>query len=140
MNEMMTGHCLCKAVDLRLTSHAGGVSACHCAMCRRWSGGATLCLEAPAADVTATGPVQVYRSSHFAERAFCGRCGTHLWIRDDDGDYDLMPGLFDAAAELPLLREIYTDRAFACMAFRGDHPRVPAAEHEAGHNHVEGSA
>lgn len=57
-------------------------------------------VTAAAEDVRVTGEVAAFRSSPFAERAFCPVCGTHLWIRDDGGDYDLMPGLFDAAAGL----------------------------------------
>ena len=40
-----------------------------------------------------------FRSSGFAERAFCPVCGSHLWMRNTGADaeaYELMPGLFDA--------------------------------------------
>ena len=84
-----------------------------------------------------------YRSSAFAERAFCPRCGSHLWFNDvDEGGqpryYDLMPGLFDAARDWPLGSEIYVDRAMACVRLAGDHRRWTRAEYEAENPFVEG--
>jgi len=131
MTATLTGHCLCGAVTLTALSHAGSVSACHCSMCRRWTGAAMWVLEAPVESVEVAGPVQRYQSSSFAERAWCVACGTHLWIRDDDGPFELMPGLFDDARELPLSHEIYVDQAFAGVALAGVHKRVTRAEYEA---------
>ncbi len=136
----MEGRCACGAVTVTARPSAPEVSACHCAMCRRWTGGAVWCLEAEADAVTAEGPVRVWRSSEFAERAFCGACGSHLWIRDDASGYDLSPGLFDDAAGFPLVREIYVDRAFASARFAGGHARATAAEYEAGHRFIQGDA
>ncbi|MCL4187896.1 MAG: GFA family protein [Rhodobacteraceae bacterium] len=136
----MEGRCLCGAVRITAVPLSGGASACHCAMCRRWSGAAMWAFAAAAADVRVTGEVRAYRSSPFAERAFCPACGTHLWIRDDGKDYELMPGLFEAARGLPLVREVYADRAFACVGLLGSHPRVSRADYEASRPHVEGDA
>jgi hypothetical protein len=138
--SLLEGHCLCGAVTLRAGSHGSTVSACHCAMCRRWTGAAMLVFEAAAEDLAVSGPVKTYRSSDFAERAWCALCGTHLWIRDDGKDFELMPGLFDAARDMPLTREVYADRAFACVTLAGDHPRLTATEYEADHRFVEGTA
>lgn len=130
----LNGRCLCGAVIVRVASHAGAVSACHCVMCRRWGGGVTMGLEAPAGAVRVSGPVRSFASSDFAERAWCETCGTQLWLRDRDGPYDLSPGLFDGAG-LRLVREVYADRA-EIFAFAGDHERVTAVAYEAAHRHV----
>jgi hypothetical protein len=106
-------------------------------MCRRWTGAAMWVLEAPADSVTVSGAVASFRSSEFAERAWCAKCGTHLWIRDDGADFELMPGLFDGASDMPLSHEIYTDRAFACVTLAGDHDRGTQALYEAENRHVE---
>lgn len=95
-------------------------------------------LEVPVDSVEVVGPVQHYRSSSFAERAWCGACGTQLWIKDDDGPYELTPGLFDDARGLPLSHEIYADRAYACVALAGGHKRFTRAEYEAAERYVEG--
>ncbi len=138
------GACLCGAVRVRAVP-AGEVSACHCRPCRGWSGSVFAGFEAR--DVEIEGPVRTWRSSSFATRAWCGDCGTHLWFRDDGeaplggdaGPFELSPGLFEAAADWPLAREVYADRARA-FALAGTHERVSAAEYEAGHRHVEGDA
>lgn len=140
----ITGHCLCGAVTITVAGeHDPRVGACHCRMCQRWSGGLFLCFTADAAAITVTGEVTRYRSSAFAERAFCPRCGSHLWFNDvDEGGqprcYELMPGLFDAARDWPLRSEIYVDRAMACVRLAGDHRRRTRAEYEAENPFVEG--
>ncbi len=140
----MTGRCLCGAVTITVAgTHDSRVGACHCRMCQRWSGGLFLCFDAEAAAVTVTGEVTRYRSSDFAERAFCPRCGSHLWFNDvEEGGqplrYELMPGLFDATRSWPVRSEIYVDRAMACVRLAGEHLLRSRAEYEAGHPFVEG--
>ncbi len=140
----LTGRCLCGAVTITVAGeHDPRVGACHCRMCQRWSGGLFLCFSADAAAVSVTGEVMRYRSSAFAERAFCPRCGSHLWLNDvaDAGEpqsYELMPGLFDAARSWPLRSEIYVDRAMASLRLQGDHRRKSRAEYEAANPFIEG--
>ena len=104
----ISGHCLCGAVTITVAGeHDPRVGACHCRMCKRWTGGLFLCFTADVSAVSVTGEVTRYRSSSFAERAFCPRCGSHLWFNDVDADgeprsYELMPGLFEAARGWPL--------------------------------------
>ena len=140
----ITGHCLCGAVTIVVAGHHDPrVGACHCRMCQRWSGGLFLCFTADASAVAITGEVTRYRSSAFAERAFCARCGSHLWFNDvEEGgepkSYELMPGLFDAARSWPLRSEIYVDRAMASLHLLGDHRRKSRAEYEAENRFIEG--
>ena len=140
---MIEGHCLCGAVTVTVADHDGFTGACHCRMCQRWSGGLFVSFNAPAVAVTVTGNVARYASTSFAERAFCPTCGSHLWMRNtdrDDAPYDLMPGLFDAARDIPLKSEIYTDRALPGLALAGDHRRATRAEFEAKNAHIKGDA
>jgi hypothetical protein len=137
-DEVITGHCLCGQVSITVTGeHDPRIGACHCRMCQRWTGGLFLCFTADAIEVK--GDVARYRSSTFAERGFCPRCGSHLWFRgdaDDDGSYELMPGLFDAARAWPLRSEIYVDRAMQSARLQGDHRRKSRAEYEAENPYV----
>ncbi|HQY45014.1 MAG TPA: GFA family protein [Paracoccaceae bacterium] len=140
---MIEGHCLCGAVTIRVDHHGGFTGVCHCRMCQRWSGALFASFNAPAEGVTVTGAVARFQSTGFAERAFCPTCGSHLWMRNtdrDDAPYDLMPGLFDAARDIPLKSEIYTDRALPGLALAGDHRRATRAEYEAKNLHIEGDA
>ncbi len=138
----ITGRCLCGSVTIRVAgAHEQAPGACHCRMCQRWSGGLFLCFTAEAAGVTVQGPAVRFASSEFAERAFCGTCGSHLWMRDTgshDEPYELMPGLFDAARGWPLRSEIYVDRAMACVRLAGDHRRGTQADYENKNNFVPG--
>lgn len=138
---MIEGRCLCGAVRIRVSDGDFRVGACHCRMCQRWSGGLFLCFNAT--DVEVEGPVARHASSSFAERAFCPTCGSHLWMRNTDpaaDSYDLMPGLFDAAADWPMRSEVYSDQALACVRLAGDHRRATRAEYEARNLHIEGNA
>ncbi|QFT58082.1 Glutathione-dependent formaldehyde-activating enzyme [Sulfitobacter sp. THAF37] len=125
------GKCLCGAVRITVTDPVGWVGVCHCAMCRRWSGSVFACFPAAPETVAISGPVKIHASSSLAERAFCGDCGSHLWMRDrdDTADFDLMPGLFDATKDWPLRSEIYCDEAPVAFALAGDHPKATADQY-----------
>lgn len=136
----VAGHCLCGAVQVTARSLSDTISACHCEMCTRWSGGIQMGIEVADHDVTVTGPVKLYRSSDFAERAWCDACGSALWLRNiagqDTGYFEFMPGLFENAAGAVLKRIVYADRAPDGYALAGDVERVNKAEYEAIHDFV----
>ncbi|OAN67822.1 aldehyde-activating protein [Sulfitobacter sp. EhC04] len=130
-SDMVSGQCLCGAVRITVADPVGWVGVCHCTMCQRWSGAMFACFPASAETVTVSGPVKLHESSALADRAFCATCGSHLWMRDrvEGSDYDLMPGLFEAAADWPLKSEIYCDQAPAAFALSGDHKKATAAQY-----------
>ena len=138
----LSGHCLCVAVAITVAGkHDPRVGACHCRMCPRWSGGLFLCSQADASAVSVQGEVTRYRSSAFAERAFCPRCGSHLWFNDvgeggQPSRYELVPGMFDTARSWPLRSEIDVDRAMASVFLPGEHRCKTRAEYEAGNPFV----
>jgi hypothetical protein len=82
-NESTTsGGCLCGAVRFTATRANRDVGVCHCSMCRQWTAGPFMVV-----DCTDTLKVEddtnlgVYRSSEWAERCFCKKCGTPLFYR-----------------------------------------------------------
>jgi hypothetical protein len=93
MNRL-TGQCLCGAVRYRLDSAPFDCGWCHCRTCQRNSGGPAMAFASVRFGdwVVTDGQDEVrrIRSSSFAERLFCGRCGTPLAI-----DYDIQPDTFD---------------------------------------------
>jgi hypothetical protein len=140
MSRAAEGRCLCGAVTISVAIHRGFTAVCHCRMCQRWAGGLFICVPVETDGLEVAGPVVRFQSSGFAERAFCGTCGSHLWYRAEagDGHYAMMPGLFDEARDWPLRSEIYTDRALPGLALPGDHRRNTRAEYEAKNEHLEG--
>ena len=70
-----------------------------------------------------------YRSSDWAERAFCKRCGSTLWFRfHPTGDRSFSAGLFDEAAALGIEQEIFIDEAARWTQLNGDHLRKTGTE------------
>ncbi|MFD2857604.1 GFA family protein [Seohaeicola zhoushanensis] len=87
-------------------------------------------MDAEAETVTVRGPVKTYRSSPFAERAWCDTCGSNLWIRDDGKQYELMPGLFPNAGGARLTHVVYADRAPEGWNYAGEITRISATDYE----------
>jgi hypothetical protein len=124
------GHCLCGAVTVRATPARAHVEACHCTMCRRWSGLALLTVQC-GSEVEIAGEEHVvrYRSSDWAERGFCGACGSNLFYRFLPADgYSFLAGLFPDEALAPLAEEIFIDEKPDYYAFAGDHAKLTGAE------------
>jgi len=73
--------------------------------------------------------VKAYRSSDWAERGFCGECGTHLYYhllpRDE---YFLAAGLFAESAAFKFKRQIFVDRKPASYTFANDTEQMTAAQ------------
>jgi len=135
------GQCLCGAVQITVAgAHETEVGVCHCYRCQRWSGALYATFDAPADAVRVIGNVTRYGASPLAERAFCGTCGSNLWLRDhaSGADYELVAGIFPAASGYPPRSEIYIDQAPAYARLQGDHPRRTAADYEARHPSIQG--
>jgi len=125
------GNCLCGAVTISMVPAAAELHACHCSMCRRWTGSAFLEIDAAPGTLEHQGPIRVFRSSDWAERASCATCGTPLWyaLTDPTQPYHAVSaGLFDDAAGFPLTKEIYVDRKPAGFGYAGNHQRLTEAE------------
>ena len=107
----LTGRCLCGAVRFTGTTKEPKVAACHCSMCRRWSSGPYF--EVVCTSVTFEGDDNItkIRSSDWAERAFCNKCGSNLYYRlIDSGELQLAAGLLDDQSNLSLSRQFFTDK------------------------------
>lgn len=106
----MKGTCLCGTVSVVAEDHKN-MTACHCGMCRRWSGGPMLSVHC-GSNVQFDGgdSVSVFRSSEWAERAFCSKCGTHLYYRLIPANEYIVPaGLFQGGMEFEFTEQIFID-------------------------------
>lgn len=118
---------MCGAVRFSARDVPSEYGACHCEMCRRWTGSALLGVTLPDGKVTWDGEEHITRvqSSSWAERAFCNRCGSGLWFRVTiDGPYagnvELPIGLFDDAGGMTMNNEIYIDHKPDSYAYAGE--------------------
>ena len=126
--QAIEGACLCGAVSVRGRPVRGGVEACHCTMCRKWGGSALLSVQC-GTDVEIAGEVVRYRSSGWAERGFCGRCGSNIFYRYVPADvYAFAAGLFPDDALEPLSEEIFIDEKPAYYAFDADCEKLTGPE------------
>lgn len=127
------GHCLCGAVTITARNAANHVDACHCRMCRRWGGGPFVEIDC-GTDVMIRGAekISVYNSSDWAERAFCGECGSHLFYRlKETGQHMVCAGLFDDETDkgdLTLKTQVFIDEKPSYYAFTGDSETLTGAE------------
>ena len=81
-SRVLSGGCLCGAVRFTAAPRDHDIGACHCGMCRKWSAGPFLAIECGGTvKVENAENLGVYRSSDWAERCFCKKCGTPLFYR-----------------------------------------------------------
>jgi hypothetical protein len=105
-----TGKCLCGAIHYSLSGKAILVLECHCSMCRRESGAASLVYaKYRRADVSIAGQRKFYRASEIAKRGFCPNCGSPMSYEDVDNPECiwLTAGTHDEAETLPPREHVY---------------------------------
>lgn len=104
-------NCLCGAIQLRATPKNMHASACHCSMCRQWAGSAFMGIDcSDQVTIKNSEHLRVYASSDWAERGFCGQCGTHLFYRfKENNQYHLPAGLFPSDSDFTFNEEIFID-------------------------------
>lgn len=79
MIETRKGGCLCGAVRFEADLTKREFGACHCEMCRRWTGSALLGITVPTGNVRWTGEehIATRQTSSWAMRAWCRDCGSN---------------------------------------------------------------
>jgi hypothetical protein len=110
-DKEQTGGCLCGKVRFRIANPVSEVGACHCGMCRRWSGGVLFAADSGQA-VVFEGEEHIvrYRSSDWAERAFCDTCGSNLFYRlVESSQIYLCAGALDDQSGLAFTGQIFID-------------------------------
>ncbi|MEM8916712.1 MAG: GFA family protein [Pseudomonadota bacterium] len=120
----LTGRCLCGAVAFTAVGVEEQFHACHCDMCRRWSGGPVLGISVEGVEFEGEDKIARYPSSEWAARGFCNICGSSLFYHlRQPNKYILCLGSFDDQSALRLAGEIYVDAKPEGYCFAGDHPR-----------------
>ena len=125
----MHGKCLCGAIRIEMTGAKDHIEICQCDMCRRWSGAFYTALQGGEVVIEGEEAATIYRSSDWAERGFCSKCGSNLWYRFlPTGNRSFSAGLFDAAARHAIEKEIFVDERADWCRIEGDHPRQTGEE------------
>ncbi len=116
------GRCLCGAV--RYTVHGklrDRVSACHCRMCRRHLGGLGYWTSVESNDdieIDGGAALRWYNSSPGNHRGFCRKCGSSLFIREDNRTViDIVPGTLDEMPPIKVTQHIF-------VASKGDYYEI----------------
>lgn len=127
-----TGKCLCGKVSITIKDFNSEVSACHCSMCRKWTAGPFLSVDAGKGEdlvITPETAVTRYKSSEWAERGFCSTCGTSLFYHGIfDDSYYVPIDLFDEQEDAKLTTEIFYDNKAGYYDFANDTAKVTEAE------------
>lgn len=129
-NNRRSGNCLCGSVGITATFSSLDMGACHCEMCRKWTGGVFMNVHCKA-DVQFSGEsfITVYDSSPWAERGFCSRCGSSLFYRLKQGKgYHMPVALFDESQDLNFAIQVYIDKKPAYYSFSNETAVMTEAE------------
>ena len=113
---VLSGGCLCGAVSYTITGDKTEIGACHCSMCRRFSGGVFLGLEVRPEEIVFEGHEHIgtFTSSDWAERGFCRTCGSSLFYRltvpgPQQGVYHVAAGTLSDQSGLTLTEQLFID-------------------------------
>lgn len=126
----LSGGCLCGAVRFKATPPKPNMDACHCGMCRRWTGGPWLTVSCDhAVEIEDETHLGVYVSSDWAERCFCKNCGGTLFWRMRDGSMTTVSAqAFDDPGQFKFVDEIYIDEKPANYEFANSTHKMTGAE------------
>ena len=105
------GGCLCGAVRYQARGALREVIYCHCGQCRRQTGLYYATTEVAQIDLTVTGAaLRWFASSAFAQRGFCGTCGSALfWKPEGRAHIAILAGSLDAPVGLVAAAHICTE-------------------------------
>lgn len=126
----LTGRCVCGACEFEAAGVSTSLGACHCNLCRRWGGGPLLAVEC-GTEVAFKDPshVRVFGSSDWAERGFCGQCGTHLFYRlKENGEHHIPVGLFSDDGAFRFDHQVFIDEKPGYYSFEGKTKNMTGAE------------
>lgn len=130
----VTGGCLCGDIRYRITEPPKDTVICHCRMCQRSSGSAFTIGSVFATQAVAfsKGAPSYFKSSPFAERGFCSRCGSSIVFRpiqpavtpEWEGWIMIECGTMDNPATFPPAWEIGVESQLPWLDMRLGHRRV----------------
>jgi len=117
----LMGQCMCGAVRFSATADKPEVTACHCDMCRRWASGPYLAVRCSGVAFEGEDAVSRIRSSDWAERGFCARCGSNLFYQLVGSDeFFISAGLIEDQSIFRMSLQVFTDSRPPYYEFAGE--------------------
>lgn len=106
------GSCLCGAIKFTALEMNRNLGACHCEMCRKWTGGPLMSVNCGTKiKIDGEKYLGIYDSSDWAERGFCKKCGSGLFYRIKGKLlYHIPMGLFDEFDEIQFDNQVFIDK------------------------------
>lgn len=128
----LSGGCACGAVRFQIDGPVRPVIACHCGTCRKTSGHywAATTTYRDNLHLVADRSLKWFKSSDFAQRGFCGQCGSSLFYQRNDSDcISIGAGCLDAPTGLSMPEHI-------CTAEASDYYAIDDAASQQPGNHI----
>ncbi len=98
-------------------------------MCQSWNGSCYAGVQGARHEIAGEDSVTVYRSSDWAERAFCRHCGSNLYFRFIPSDHtSFLAGLFELPTDFAVTQEIFHDSKPAWCELANDSEKKTGAE------------
>jgi len=137
----LRGSCACSAISYSFfvsnkNEEDKDVHVCYCDTCQKWTGGVLFAIKGGSPEnppvIDNPDQIQVWKSSSWAERAFCKTCGSSVYYRVT------APGPFhnqcfftaggldkNSWKDLKFVKEVYIDNKPAAFCFAtGETPRL----------------
>ena len=128
-SPIFEGGCLCGWVRYRANDQPLRGVICHCDMCRKHSGAPALAFVHFPTESFAWLNAQPswYRSSPFAERAFCPTCGSTLGMREEalSDRVQVCIGSLDEPGRVQIQDHVWTSSRVSWFDTRDHLPRFP---------------
>ena len=128
--SVLEGGCLCGAVRYRISGPVSNPCFCHCADCRRATGGSMVPWGTFAREALCIvrGHLSEFRSSAQVSRGFCAQCGTSLSYRHDAhaGEIDVTLSTLDEPTLVPPRMHVWVKDRLPWVVIGDDLPQLPA--------------
>lgn len=114
---MIGGGCLCGSVRYEADAIQQAFRACHCTLCRKWSGHFWAAFHVRDEDfrLLSDAGLTWFASSDHASRGFCAKCGSSLFFRLTDAEgIEVAAGSADSTDGARLVGHTH-------VAFKGDY-------------------
>ena len=129
-----TGRCLCGAVTLSIASDPIGARTCVCLDCQKFGGGnGTTNAFFRRDDISQDGELTWYESTadsgNRTERAFCSKCGSHVFTRGSGAPHlsGIRVSILDDSELIAPQAVIWTDSAPSWLTLNPNLPHFPKA-------------